>query len=590
MEGHVNQNFIDDTQTDNLHEIKLQSKSYPEQFSIESNGKATNGTQSNGIYANFKEMYGSNKSKFHLFYHIVLHLVLLLYFIFATIHFVRSDSDSLDWANGFGLLILLYVFGYTLFLYNLSSKFWQTFFTKISSCFNSNERRSSTFQVLNYVLTGIFLVGFLVFLFFDTAEERYRLKCLIGLGAFLVIGFVFSKHHKKIRWRPVVTGLFLQVLFGILTIRWTVGRNVFQVFGDKVTQFLNYTSYGAEFIYGGPLVHGLGDDFPQVFAFATLPTIFFISFMVNILYYYGIMQAIVTRLGWALGSVMGTSTCESVNSAANIFLGMTESPLLLKPYLQNLTKSELFSVMTSGFATVAGTVLQAYISFGAEPSHLITASLMSAPAALCFSKLIYPETEKRKATQETIVIEETDDTSAIDAATKGANGGIAIVLGIIANVIAFVAFVAFLNETVCWFGERVGFKDVTFQYIVAQIFTPISWIMGVDWDECEHVGNLIALKTVVNEFAAYKELGEMKKKGLLNARSEMIATYAVCGFANPGSIGIMVGGLTTLIPKSRETIAELAIRAFISGAIVCFMTACIAGVLIDGREFVKPNY
>nr|CAD7434728.1 unnamed protein product [Timema monikensis] len=265
----------------------------------------------------------------------------------------------------------------------------------------------------------------------------------------------------------------------------------------------------------------------------------------------------------------------------------SEAPLLIQGYLKDLTKSEVHAIMAGGFATVAGTVLAAYISFGAQADHLITASIMSAPAALCFSKLFYPETEDSKNTVDQIVIIKDDSTGVLDAAVKGVTAGIQIVLGIIANVIAFIAFVAFLNGILTWIGDMVGVPDVTFVNIMGYIFIPLAWVMGVEWEQCGDVAKLVGLKTMVNEFVAYQELGVLKRAGKLSPRSEAIATYALCGFSNPGSLGILIGSLTSLCPSQRPIITEVAFRAFIAGSAVCFMTACIAGILLTEDQYTN---
>ncbi|XP_031329881.1 solute carrier family 28 member 3-like isoform X2 [Photinus pyralis] len=310
-----------------------------------------------------------------------------------------------------------------------------------------------------------------------------------------------------------------------------------------------------------------------------LSTIFFLGFMINILYHYGIMQKIVVSLGELLQAVMGTTICESVNSVANIFLGMNDSPLLLKPYLEELTVSEIHAVMTSGFASVAGSLLAGYISFGAEASHLITASVMSAPAALCYSKLIYPETEEVTATKETIQLLKSEYASALDAACNGAAIAIEIVLRVAAILIAFISAIHFLNGVLSWMGILIGFdggSTWTLETAVGYVFMPVSFIMGVPWDECQLVGRLIGIKTMVNEFSAFKEMGQM----ILRKRTKMIATYAICGFSNPGSIGITISALSVLIPKKRSTITSTVFSAFVAGEITCFMSACIAALLI----------
>ncbi|XP_033231003.1 solute carrier family 28 member 3-like isoform X2 [Belonocnema kinseyi] len=237
--------------------------------------------------------------------------------------------------------------------------------------------------------------------------------------------------------------------------------------------------------------------------------------------------------------------------------------------------------MCSGFSSVSGTTLAAYMGFGAEPSNLITATLMAAPAALAFSKLFYPETEKSLTTVKEFPPYKSEDSSLLDAGIKGALNGIPIVLGITANIIAFTSFVAFLNALLSWFGGLVGYNELTFEYILSKSFMPVSWIMGVPWDNCDDVGHLIGLKVSVNEFVAYQKLGEYKFEGRLSPRTEAIATFAICGFSNPAALGIFAGALATIIPEKKTQVAEVAIRAAIAGSIVCFLTACTAGMLMD---------
>jgi pyrimidine nucleoside transport protein len=243
--------------------------------------------------------------------------------------------------------------------------------------------------------------------------------------------------------------------------------------------------------------------------------------------------------------------------------------------------------MTEGFATVSGTVLAAYISFGAQPAHILTASIMSAPAALCMAKLLFPETEQSKTTTENIKLERGEESSVVDAATKGAMMGTQLVLGIIANLIAFVSFVAFINGILSWLGMLVGFEGFTLEFILRKVFIPLAWIMGVQWEDCEEVARLIGIKTIVNEFVAYQQMGESKHAGLLSPRSELIATYALCGFSNPGAVGIMIGALVSMAPENRNAITEVAFRAFIAGSATCFLTACIAGMLSADEDLLS---
>ncbi|XP_014208391.1 solute carrier family 28 member 3-like [Copidosoma floridanum] len=516
-----------------------------------------------------------------------VNLLVITYFVFASLYWYKNSVDNnLQWCDGYGMLVLLVGFAYLrIVYYKIIKKF---FSESISKCLLpctlgirriGQKRRICLSTKVFFSL--IILAATIIFLAFDTADSRNRLISFAGVAAILAFGWIFSKHPTKVNWRPVIWGLILQFAFGLFTIRWSVGREIFTCISNKVAIFLNFAREGAKFVFSPEIVNN------GVFAFSALPVIFFFSFMIQILYYWGVMQAVIKNIGWFLHVIMGTTVCESINAAANTFIGMTESPLLIKPYINQLTNSELHAIMCSGFATVSGTVLAAYINYGADPAHLITASVMAAPAALCFSKLFYPETEKSVTTFKNIKLEKSQDSSVLDAATKGALAGIPLILGIIANIVAFVSAVAFLNTILSWLGSLVGYDYITFEWLLSKAFMPLSWLMGVPWDECEDVGMLIGLKTVVNEFVAYEKLGEFKNANRLSRRTEAIATFAICGFSNPGSIGIMIGGLATMAPEKREQIANSAIRAFVAGSMVCFLTACIAGVLMDER-FYEP--
>ncbi|KAJ8686623.1 hypothetical protein QAD02_022417 [Eretmocerus hayati] len=508
----------------------------------------------------------------------VLHLLFIVYFIFATLFWLRHSTDNdFHWCDGYGLLILVTALAYWLILYKKLIKdcFRDVFQFCTIPCIGFSrklEKKRYFCCAIQTILCIALLSSFTVFLIVDTLSSRDRLMSLVGVGIIMLFGLIFSKYPTKVNWRPVIWGLILQFAFGLFTIRWSVGRAIFKCIANKVATFLNFAQSGASFVFSEKLVND------GVFAFSVLPVIFFFSFVIQILYYWGIMQSIIKNIGWILSAVMGTTVCESINSAANTFIGMTESPLLIKPYLNKLTSSEIHAIMCSGFATISGTVMAAYINFGADPAHLITASVMSAPAALCYSKLFYPETERSVTTLKNISIDKSKDTSVIDAATKGALAGIPLVLGIIANIVAFVSAVTFLNSVLLWLGILVGYENITLQLILAKVFMPLSWLMGVPWHECEDVGELIGLKTVVNEFIAYQRLGEMKLQDKLSARTEAIATYAICGFSNPGSVGIMIGGLSALAPEKREQITGLALRSFVAGSLVCFLTASTAVV------------
>ncbi|CAN7942300.1 unnamed protein product, partial [Ixodes hexagonus] len=306
-----------------------------------------------------------------------------------------------------------------------------------------------------------------------------------------------------------------------------------------------------------------------------LPVVFFFSFFVSILYYYGIMQWVVLRVGSFLQFTIGTTVCESMTAAANIFLGQSEAPLVIRPFLPVMTKSELHTVMTGGFATIAGGVMAAYISFGVSPSHLLTASIMSAPAALAFSKLLYPEVEESRTNLSNIEMPKCEERNVLEAASNGTSVALSIIGSIVANVIGFLAFIAFLNSTLLWFGSIVKLDFLTFEWLLSMMFTPLAFLMGVPWKDARAVGELVGIKTFANEFIAYSKLA--KAKGALEERSVVIATYALCGFSNFGSVGIMLGALGALCPERKGDLAEMAIRALCAGSAACFLTACVAG-------------
>lgn len=286
---------------------------------------------------------------------------------------------------------------------------------------------------------------------------------------------------------------------------------------------------------------------------------------------------------------MKTSGVESLNAAGNIFIGQTEAPLMIRPFLEHVTMSELHAIMTGGFATIAGSVLAAYIEYGVSASHLLSASVMSAPAALAISKLMYPETEiPETLNEENIELPKGNERNVIEAAAKGASTAIALVANIAANLIAFLAFLAFFNGVLSWLGSMVGKPELSFEYICSYVLRPVAFIMGVPWEDSDVVAELLGVKTFLNEFVAYTRLATIienrtKMTGLrtISVRSEIIATYALCGFANFSSIGIQIGGLAPLAPSRRQDLATVAVRALVAGTIACFMTACIAGVLYD---------
>lgn len=526
----------------------------------------------------------NNSPKIRITALVLLNSILFSFFFGALYYFIEYDTSPLQLCEGFGSLIALYVIVYFFIIYfRVIKKYFGNWFEKVVwNRFEKTCQRLWRMRFFPLIFILVILTSVAVFLYFDTEDNRERLVSLLGVVIIMLLGFIFSAHPGRINWRTVFVGLALQFIFGLIFIRWEAGRYALQCFSDKVAVFLNYGTEGAAFVFGDFLVNK-----EKVFAFSTLPVIFFFSMLVEVLFFYGALQWFCLKLGHLLRAATSTTVCESVISVGNVFLGMSESVLLIKPYIELLTPSEIHVIMASGFATVSGTILAAYIGFGAEPAHLVTASVMSAPAAICYSKLLMPETKKSLTAIDNIAEIEIKDQSALSAATRGATNGIGLVLNIVANLVAFVSVIAFINGVLGYSGLLLGFDGFNLEWIFGKVFIPFAWIMGVPWDECELVGSLIGLKTVVNEFVAYQRMGEMLDKGLLSTRSELIATYALCGFTNPSSAGIMIGALSAMAPNQRETLSKTAVRAFFAGCGICFMTASIAALLMPEGSFVR---
>ncbi|XP_020951943.1 sodium/nucleoside cotransporter 2 isoform X3 [Sus scrofa] len=402
------------------------------------------------------------------------------------------------------------------------------------------------------VFAGASLVGLILWLALDTAQRPEQLISFAGICMFILILFACSKHHSAVSWRAVLWGLGLQFVFGILVIRTDPGFNAFQWLGDQIQIFLHYTVAGSSFVFGDTLVK-------DIFAFQALPIIIFFGCVMSILYYLGFVQWVVQKIAWFLQITLGTTATETLAVAGNIFVGMTEAPLLIRPYLGDMTLSEIHAVMTGGFATISGTVLGAFISFGIDASSLISASVMAAPSALALSKLVYPEVEESKfKNKEGVKLPRGKEKNVLEAASNGATDAIGLAANVAANLIAFLAVLAFINAALSWLGELVDIQGLTFQVICSYILRPVVFMMGVEWADCPMVAEMVGIKFFTNEFVAYQQLSQYKSKRLsgveewiggekqwISVRAEVITTFSLCGFANLSSIGITLGGLNT---------------------------------------------
>lgn len=425
------------------------------------------------------------------------------------------------------------------------------------------------------------------------------LRASLGMAFLILVCYLLSNNRRLIDWRLVIIGLASQIVLALLILKAPFVSLFFDAIASFFTAILKFSEAGARFLFGSLVENVSG--FGYIFAFQVLPTIVFFSAFSSILYYFGILQAIIKAAAWVMVRTMGLSGPESLAAAANVFIGQTEAPLVVRPYLERMTRSEIMCLMTGGMATIAGGVFAAYIGFlgGTDPvqqlyfaKHLLTASIMSAPAAIVAAKMLFPETETEKLEKE---LELTNDVGSnlLDAISRGTTDGLRLAVNVGAMLLVFTALVYLANYLLMefpgnWFkvNEKIQaatdnrFEGLTFTYVLGLVFAPIAWLLGTPSQDILLIGQLLGQKTVINEFVAYAELGKLRSSGIqMDPKSLLIATYALCGFSNFASIGIQIGGIGSLAPGQRQTLTELGVKALIGGTVACFMTAAIAGVL-----------
>jgi concentrative nucleoside transporter, CNT family len=417
-----------------------------------------------------------------------------------------------------------------------------------------------------------------------------RLQPLIGLAGILALAYLLSTNRRAISLRIVGWGFGLQVLFALIVLKTETGIRAFQWLGQKIQDLLHYSVEGSRFVFG-PLgdvavwskvmnssLGAEGGQYAVIFAFQILPTIIFIAALFAILYYLGVMQVIVRLFAVMMNKVMGASGAESLNVAASIFMGQTEAPLTIRPFLARMTQSELMTVMTSGMAHISGGIMAAYIAFGIEARHLLTAVIMTAPGTLMMAKMFVPETETPE-TRGTVKLEiEKTDVNVIDAAGRGTAEGLQLAMNVGAMLISFVALIFLLNGILGAIGTAAGIPGLSMQMIFGWVLAPVAWSLGVPWRDAAAIGNLLGTRMVLNEFIAFAQLGALKDS--LDPRSFTIATFALCGFANFASIGMQIGGIGALAPTRRGDLARLGLRAMLAGTLANFITAIIVGFLL----------
>ncbi len=409
----------------------------------------------------------------------------------------------------------------------------------------------------------------------------HRLVGVLGMMTMMALAYIFSTNRRAIRGKTVAWGLGLQIVFAFLVMRWEFGRLVFQKAGAGVNWVLDFAFKGSEFVFGD--LGKKGSPMGFYLAFQVLPTIIFIAAVFALLYYLGVMQFIIKQAAKVMTGLMGASGAESLNVAASIFMGQTEAPLTIRPFLPEVTQSELMTIMTSGMAHVSGGIMAAYIAYGIEAKHLLAAVIMTAPGTILLSKMLVPETEVPVTSGRVEMAPLERDTNALGAISRGTIDGLNLAVNVGAMLITFIALIYLVDGV---FGLvhnglahlGVGWFPSSVEQIFGWLFSPIAWVIGIPWHDCHTIGNLLGLRMVTNELVAFQRLGPMKDT--LDPRSFTIATFALCGFANFSSIGIQIGGIGALAPNKKADLARLGIRAMAAGTMANLMSASIVGIML----------
>ena len=458
------------------------------------------------------------------------------------------------------------------------------------------EKRCPKIQLILSIIIGLLFLGLVIFFICQSPKglEEFRLRklqALGGLALYVLLCFVCSKDRKSVKWRCVLWGLGIQYVFAMLILKTKPGEDLFDFVGDQTTKFLNYAKKGGLMVFGDVAMQGAYEgDVPNehrygysIWSFSILiPVIVYFSAFVSIMFHLGVLQVIIMGISKAMFYTMQTSVVESLSAAGNIFVGMTEAPLMIRPFLPKMTKSEIHAVMTGGFATIAGGVLAAYIGMGISAKHLIAASVMSCPAALAISKLVYPEREQSHYSSgaQFVMPKLENARNFIEAAKNGASVSIMLCANIIVMLIAFISFYDCFQNWFRYFALCVNW-DITFTELIGYIFIPFAWMLGIEEKQCQHAGELLAVKILVNEYVAYAALANKIKLGLITERTQVLMTYALCGFGNIGSMGIQLGALSVMAPSRKSDLSKLVFSSMLAGTVACQMTACIAGILLD---------
>jgi len=532
------------------------------------------------------DVWNRNKRMVYIILGIILAVGVHVFYVFAAIHNFHRSLVLLF------LMVVVYLYCfYKLIAGPYYTKNEQVINQKVTRTGDVVNRKVFGFPLLQSAFFGIVVIGFLIWFAIDARHNTIRYRSFAAVFVYILIGFLISANPARIKWRPVFGGFFLQIFVAFLVLRWDSGNQGFKWLADNVVRFLDYSTNGTTFVYGFVAAPPPLCDFGSVFIYTSLQIIIYFGAIVAVLYYLGIIQAVLSFIALIMQKTVGTTAAESLNAAACIFLGQTEAAILIEPALATMTESEIHSVMTAGFACIAGSLFSAYIAFGACPTYLLSATVMSAAISLAMSKLIYPEIQKsRQRTPGSFKFAQREASNILECISNGACHASGFVFAIGANLIVYIALLAMGNTCAGWVGNMLGYDDWSFNKLMGYIFFPLAYMMGAsdakdhhtEIQETLHVAELMGMKTILNEFIAYNELKNMVHDGRLQgARAQMIATYALCGFSNISMIGSQLGILGAMCPKRKSTFAKVVIRALIAGCMSCFITASVAGMLVE---------
>lgn len=509
----------------------------------------------------------------------VIRGVLLVLLIGYSIYFGFAIRHSVNGAKP--LIIITSIVVFFIFYYTIKAKFGKQIYRGVLRPIEMLVRRNGT--ILKYIFIPAIAIGIIFYLAFEVVKDVRQLQSLSGVIAFVLLLYMFSMYPDRINWRPVIWGFFLQFVMGVIVLRWKHGYNAVKWLSDRITQFINYSNEGAAAVFGDPFL------LFHPFVFVGMPMLIYVGAVMSILYYFGLTQRVAGKVGWLMQLTLGTTAVETLSVSANIFLNGMDTMLMLRPYLDRLTRSEFHCFLVGNHATVAGFAFAIFVLMGAPPQHLLSAAVMSAPAAIAISKLSYPEIEESTTkTQKDVEVEKSSETNVMEAAANGAGIAGKTAMAVVVNMLAFVSMLGFVNATLAWLGNRVGIVQLSFQKICSYLLYPVSIVMGIEPSDAKEVGSLLGFKVFTSEILAYQELGDSIANNRLSTRSAAIATYALCGFSGFANLAIAVGVWNAVCPSKTREMARQMMRAVVNANIACFMTACTAGLLYN-PEFVPPQ-